>query len=187
MKATQCLRDEHQTILRVLECFSLALKDVKTSNAIDVPVFTDFIEFFRGYADKCHHCKEEDQLFPKMEAAGIPREGGPIGVMLTEHQEGRRLVGRLSELLPDAANGNPGAITSFLNHGASYLQLLRNHIDKEDHCLFGMAEQVVQGHQLVQLTNSYAEVEQRPDYCQRLERCKAIARDLCAKYNIPMV
>ncbi|MBL1218363.1 MAG: hemerythrin [Planctomycetes bacterium] len=187
MEATQCLRDEHQTILRVLSCLEAALKEARATGTVDTALFTDFIEFFRGYADKCHHCKEEDQLFPKMEAGGIPREGGPIGVMLTEHQEGRRLVGKLDELLPEAAAGNERAFNSFIEHGTEYLNMLRNHIDKEDHCLFGMADQVVQGQQLVQLTNSYAEVEQMPDYCQRLERCKAIARDLCAKYEVPLI
>jgi hemerythrin-like domain-containing protein len=35
------------------------------------------MEFLSVFADTCHHGKEEDFLFPGLEAAGIPNEGGP--------------------------------------------------------------------------------------------------------------
>jgi hemerythrin-like domain-containing protein len=69
-------------ILKVLDCFDLALQQARAGGTASREVFEPFLEFFRGFADKCHHCKEEDRLFPCMEARGIPREGGPIGVML---------------------------------------------------------------------------------------------------------
>jgi hypothetical protein len=53
--------------------------------------------FFRNFADRCHHSKEEDELFPKMVEHGIPKEGGPIGVMLMEHDQGRAFVRGMSE------------------------------------------------------------------------------------------
>jgi hemerythrin-like domain-containing protein len=34
------------------------------------------VGFINGFADKRHHAKEEDLLFPAMEKAGIPRTGG---------------------------------------------------------------------------------------------------------------
>ena len=52
------------------------------------------------FADKCHHGKEEDVLFPELEKAGIARQGGPIGVMLHEHVSGREFIRRMSEALP---------------------------------------------------------------------------------------
>jgi hemerythrin-like domain-containing protein len=34
--------------------------------------------FLKEFADRCHHGKEEDFLFPALEKAGIKKEGGPI-------------------------------------------------------------------------------------------------------------
>ena len=49
----------------------------------------DFGRFFRDFADKCHHGKEEDRLFVKMVEAGFLQNSGPIAVMLSEHDAGR--------------------------------------------------------------------------------------------------
>jgi hypothetical protein len=53
--------------------------------------------FFQQFADQCHHAKEEDVFFPVLKQRGIPEQGGPIGVMLHEHDLGRDCVGRMRE------------------------------------------------------------------------------------------
>ena len=58
-----------------------------------------FIGFLKEFADKCHHGKEEGLLFPAMVAAGIPDKGGPIGVMLAEHTQGRQFIRDMEESL----------------------------------------------------------------------------------------
>lgn len=58
---------------------------------VPVEPLEQLLNFFRVFADLCHHGKEEQYLFPALEAAGIPRESGPAGVMLAEHAEGPRL------------------------------------------------------------------------------------------------
>ena len=187
MDATKCLRDEHQVILRVLDCFEIALRGAGDTGKATKEVFGPFVEFFRGFADKCHHCKEEDRLFPCMEKKGIPREGGPIGVMLSEHQQGRMHVRTIAEHLDAADGGGEGATATILEHGRKYLDLLRQHIDKEDHCLFGMAEQVVRGDDLTDLTRAYGEAESEGDYQDTFTRCRAIADELAEAYNLPKV
>ena len=46
-------------------------------------------DFIRGFADGCHHQKEENVLFVRMQAAGLPASGSPVNVMLAEHELGR--------------------------------------------------------------------------------------------------
>ena len=62
---------------------------LESKEKVDPEHLEPIVEFFRVFADKCHHGKEEDLLFPEMEKAGVPKEMGPIGVMLAEHQQGR--------------------------------------------------------------------------------------------------
>jgi hypothetical protein len=118
-------------ILKVLDCFDIALQRARTSGAVSREVFEPFVDFFRGFADKCHHCKEEDRLFPCLEEKGIPREGGPIGVMLLEHQQGRQRVRTIADELESADAGDAVAIEAVLDQGQKFLELLRGHIDKK--------------------------------------------------------
>jgi len=105
--------------------------------------YAKIIEFIKGFADKCHHGKEEDILFPAMVNHGIPKEGGPIAVMLNEHQLGRIHIKSLSSAFEEFKCGNKLAINDIISSSMSYVWLLRNHIEKENNILFMMADKVL--------------------------------------------
>src|SRR5690606_29377030 len=88
----------------------------------------------------CHHHKEETILFPALEERGIPREGGPIGMMLFEHEEGRSYMRGMVEALELATEAPQAATPALFQNVAAYLRLLRQHIQKEDQILFSMAD-----------------------------------------------
>lgn len=139
---TRILRDEHDVILRGLHeletcCYLL-------DNSIPVPAETleDLLEFFRLYADRTHHGKEEDLLFPAMIARGFQREAGPIACMLHDHENNRLLVREMGEAVADYRRGNKQAIPRFVAVADRYVALLREHIHKENEILFVMAERV---------------------------------------------
>ena len=71
--AVDTLKSEHRIIEKVLDALELAA-------AREAPpgFYARAIDFLSAFADKCHHGKEEDRLFPCLERCGIPREGGPI-------------------------------------------------------------------------------------------------------------
>ena len=79
---TAVLRDEHRLILQVIDVLESLLNSGAADGEYDFDALDRCTSFFRLFADACHHGKEEDLLFPELEAKGIPREGGPIGVML---------------------------------------------------------------------------------------------------------
>jgi hemerythrin-like domain-containing protein len=97
-------------------------------------------EFLAIFVDKCHHGKEEEHLFPALERAGIPRERGPIGVMLAEHQQGRQLVALLNRAFQAYRSKEKDAGARVLKSTTEYCTLLTNHIEKENNVLFPMAE-----------------------------------------------
>ena len=57
----------------------------------------ELVYFLKIFGDKCHHGKEENYLFKELEKQRIPNEGGSIGVMLQEHQEGRMYIDLMSK------------------------------------------------------------------------------------------
>ena len=84
MTPTEELKHEHEVILLVLQGAErqAALRAPKQGN------LNELLDFFANFIDRCHHAKEERYLFPKMEERGVPNQGGPIGVMLSEHEVG---------------------------------------------------------------------------------------------------
>ena len=98
------------------------------------------IEFFKEFADNCHHRKEEDILFPALEEYGVPNEGGPIGVMLSEHVVGRENVKGMNDAIADIKEGKESASEEFVRYARDYIALLTEHIDKENNILFVMAD-----------------------------------------------
>ncbi|MEM2651428.1 MAG: hemerythrin domain-containing protein, partial [Candidatus Caldarchaeum sp.] len=94
---TQSLVRDHETILKAVNRLEERVEEWRRLNTVDVDSVKRFIEFARFFTDRCHHGKEERCLFPCMERRGIPREGGPIGVMLYEHELGRQLIKSLEQ------------------------------------------------------------------------------------------
>ena len=91
-EATALLKEEHDLILRGLTVLEKAAARLAAGQAVPVGVLQALVAFFRDFADRCHHGKEEAMLFPALESAGLPREGGPTGVMCFEHEQGRACV-----------------------------------------------------------------------------------------------
>ena len=155
--ATSRLREEHVVILGVAE----ALHELITAaeqGRWSFDAFADAITFIRLFADACHHGKEEDLLFPELEQAGLPRDRGPIAVMLEEHRQGRALARHMAEALPAAREGDDRARAVLRNAALGYVDLIRGHIAKEDNVLFNIADDAVQGPARRALCGAYAGV-----------------------------
>jgi hemerythrin-like domain-containing protein len=143
MKATQQLKDEHEGIKTMLSVMEKISDTIEKGMDLNIDHFSGIIEFLKGFADKCHHGKEEDILFPAMVNNGVPEKGGPIAVMLMEHQMGREYIKSMSEGLDSYRNGNKAAIKDMISFAMQYVDLLRNHIEKENNILFMMADWVI--------------------------------------------
>jgi len=85
MRPTEILMQEHRVIEQVLDCLERMAQRVEAGDELDLESAKQAIDFFRNFADRCHHGKEEDCLFPLLEQKGFSREQGPTGVMLHEH------------------------------------------------------------------------------------------------------
>ncbi|MCK9344072.1 MAG: hemerythrin domain-containing protein, partial [Massilibacteroides sp.] len=80
MKASEDLRKEHELIITTLNVLDKVVDKIELGEKVDATDLKDIVVFLSEFADKCHHGKEEGFYFPALERAGIPNEGGPIGV-----------------------------------------------------------------------------------------------------------
>jgi hemerythrin-like domain-containing protein len=177
-KPTEILSDEHRVIERVLSALE-QLTRLPLSDS--VARWQKALEFFRHFADQCHHFKEEKVLFPAMEARGIPNEGGPIGMMLAEHEEGRAHVRSMIAAIEQLETGNVAAQDLLLSHARAYVTLLREHIQKEDDILFRMADEVIPQGEQREILKRFEEHEAEEMGAGAHEKYLTIAQDLEAK------
>ncbi len=117
------------------------------------------MEFIQVFADKCHHGKEEDLLFKEMEAAGFPRDRGPVGVMLHEHEQGRGYVRNMKDGVAKLKAGDKKSALVIAKNAMDYVSLLSQHIEKEDNILYPMAEDRLPEAKLKELENEFEKVE----------------------------
>jgi hemerythrin-like domain-containing protein len=173
-RTTEVLSAEHRVIETVLDALEKLAREAENSALSD---WAKALDFFRNFADKCHHLKEEKLLFPALEEHGIPREGGPIGMMLAEHEEGRGYVRAMVAAL-EAAAQDPGARRILRKEATAYIRLLREHITKEDEVLFQMADNVLSAAEQQKLLRDFEEHESREIGVGFHEKYLGIAREL---------
>jgi hemerythrin-like domain-containing protein len=140
MDATENLMTEHRLIERVIEALNAFADAAARKSTDEKEELGRFVTFIRELADGVHHGKEEEILFAAMVEAGFPRHAGPIGVMLAEHDEGRRLVAVLRGLAEQAGPWSAEDRQALVEAAGGYGDLLRAHIRKEDEILYPMAE-----------------------------------------------
>lgn len=164
MTPTEQLKNEHQAIKLMLEIIS------RKVDKEDVP---DILEFFAVFVDKCHHGKEEDLLFPAMVEAGVPRDGGPISVMLDEHNLGRSYVKEVR-----------GANTQeeFAAAAKEEVILLTEHIEKEDNILYPIADMHLSKEKQEELLEQFKKVEEEKIGPGKHEEFHELLDRLCQKY-----
>jgi hemerythrin-like domain-containing protein len=159
MKATDDLRAEHRGIERMLAITEKAAQRLEAGKDVPSQVFVNAADFFRNFADKCHHGKEENELFPALEKAGIPRQGGPIGVMLSEHEQGRAYLKAMASAAERFAGQDASARKQLIDAARGYAGVLRAHIYKEDNILFPMADSAIPSAEAARLAVAFDKIE----------------------------
>jgi hemerythrin-like domain-containing protein len=152
---------EHEAVKTTLKILKRIGDDVAETGQISNPEhLAQLLDFFITFVDRCHHSKEEEQLFPALEEVGVSREGGPVGVMLKEHQQGRALVAEMKTALDQSKSGDKVAAQNLIQHANDYIMLLEFHIDKENNVLFPMAEKHLPKSKMDELKKGFDRIEE---------------------------
>jgi len=184
MRAIEILEQEHRVIEQVLACLDRMAEQAGQGRGLDPESAHDAVGFFRNFADRCHHGKEEDRLFPTLEARGFSPDAGPTAVMRQEHRQGRRLVAAIEASIDGAAAGHPDAVAEFVRAARLYGAMLRAHIQKEDHCLFPMVAQALGRADLEALAESFERVEREEIGADEHARWLRTADKLAARFGV---
>lgn len=184
MKATQELSTEHRSVLVALEILdkvTAAITEKKERAAEDLE---QLLDFFKGFVDECHHGKEEDVLFPELERRGVKRDGGPIGVMLAEHEVGREHVRAIADGLQRLRRGDDEAAAAISEHAQAFHDVLCEHIRKENDVLFPMADSLVPDDVDATIVEEFDVIERERVGEGKHEAYHAMLHDLKGRYGV---
>jgi hemerythrin-like domain-containing protein len=182
-KAIEVLMNEHRLIEQVLGSLETFASQVEEGLAPERPVLADFGTFLRGFADSCHHGKEEDILFQRMVERGFPRETGPVAVMLYEHEVGRGHVSAFRQVGDGTGLLTAAETRVVLENAGAFIPLLRAHILKEDRILYPMAVRLLTGPEMDAMEADFAAFEARMRADGSYDRLHGLADRLTAAFR----
>ena len=178
MQATEILKEEHRVIERVITSLEQATQRLERGERVRPGFFADAAQFVTGFADGCHHKKEEGVLFKAMVANGLPTEGGPVNEMLGEHEQGRAFTRAMREAAQRWEGGDASARQAVIRNAHGYAALLRQHIAKEDGILFPLADQVIPPAEQDRLSDGFEHIEHEETGAGVHEKYLALASHL---------
>jgi len=184
MKPTEELKADHRQIERMLAVLYALSGRLDASKEVPAEDLAGAVEFIQLFADRFHHGKEEDLLFPALEEAGMPRDAGPIGVMLGEHEMGRQFVRDLAKAVAKYGKNDKAAVPAIIENARGYAALLTQHICKEDNILFSLAESQLSEEKQAELEKAFAKVAEerigqgkRAELLELLDRLEKLCRE----------
>lgn len=149
---------EHEMIERAMAVLKSCLEDLDASSKNPVQM-TRALDFLLEFGDNIHNRKEEKYLFPHMESKGIPVKGGPLGVMLMEHQSERELLGSMIMKAKGIQYAPEEEKADYKNKGLEYLKIRAEHIWKENDVLFKMGVKVSGEEDNTELLEGFARID----------------------------
>lgn len=135
---TASLRRDHDLIEKVVRAMESTIQLLADGRQVPGSILLPAIDFATNFTDVCHHGKEEESLFPALEGAGMPKNMGPIAMMLLDHERSREMAARMED---DAKkyleSGDPAGLLASMKQ---YTEHITEHLWKENNRLFMMAE-----------------------------------------------
>ncbi|HEY0959208.1 MAG TPA: hemerythrin domain-containing protein [Novosphingobium sp.] len=177
--AIEMLTREHRTILCVIQGLGRLAQFVREGRDVDVAQLREAVAFMREFADRFHHAKEKDVLYPACIDYGLQLPGRPIAVLLGERQESRRLSDQLATSIKkygaDRAKARELAATAVDAIARLYL----HHIRDEERLVFPWVKRILPIKTRERLYVQFMEIDARnPPATQ--ERFQEFAQRLAA-------
>ena len=167
----QVLEQEHRLISKLLDALAKAVER-------DMPLgyYERAVQFIAVYANEFHHAKEEDILYRYLIDHGMPRDYGPLGIVLEEHDYGDEHVAAMRAQLE--AGDLPGLVETI----KMYVELLRQHVATEDDLLLPMGRAMLTEEEVAEVAGRFEGVA---DPEPSLKHYEDLVEQLGAEVEVP--
>jgi DUF438 domain-containing protein len=177
----ELLMTDHETTERV---FAAVEKAFAAPGGPSAGLVANLRTYLVEYVDRCHNLKEERTVFRFLERAGMPVQGGPVGVMLMEHAQAKALVGTLDATASAFLAGDKAALLDLHEAFTAYAELCKGHFWKENDILYPMAARLLDEATQADIVKGILAVEAElgPDTRERYYR---LAGEIIAAVELP--
>ena len=128
---------EHRLIERFVDVLKSKLSGIEKTKNVD-PIFIDqTVDFFRTYADRTHHGKEEDILFRDLARKNLSAEHEKVmNELVEEHIYARKMVENLVSYNDKYQEDDKADIKGIIESLKELIKFYPTHIFKEDKHFF---------------------------------------------------
>lgn len=137
MKPIGPMMRKHRLIERMLGQIDRELDRIKARQDADLALIETAVDFFRTYADRTHHGKEEEIYFRDLAKKDISDEHRTtLNELVEEHTYARGEVRALLASSQRYASGEAAAVEEIVGHLEKLVTFYPRHIEKEDKHFF---------------------------------------------------
>ena len=141
MKPRGPLMIEHRLIEKLAAAAQQEIGVMQAQRQANTLLIDTLVDFFRTYADRTHHGKEEEILFRDLAKKELsPEDARLMQELIEEHKFGRQTVSELVQAKADYMDGREGALQNILDKMTALLGFYPAHIAKEDKVFFPNSE-----------------------------------------------
>jgi hemerythrin-like domain-containing protein len=128
---------EHKLILQAVEAIKKKTDNSQTSQTVNPNDIGVIVDFFRTYADRFHHGKEEGLLFRALAQKKLNADDDKIMKdLMQEHAFARKTVTALEAAKESYTSGNKQAFQQVIEKLTTLTTFYPKHIEKEDEHFF---------------------------------------------------
>lgn len=182
MDAIENLVQEHRFIEELLASLETFADSLGKNPERERRAIRHYVHFFEELVDRCHHGKEENYLFVKMNSYGFQKEQGPVSAMLSEQGEGRDHLLALKAIGKGEGPPSREEQDVIKGHVLGYIMRIRPHMAREEDILFPMVSHSLPGFVLEELGRDFEEFDNKILPRGFHEKLRKIGADLCTVY-----
>ncbi len=174
---------EHEVIKLVLDAFRRAVARLDARGAFPAEDAGEFLQFFRQFADRCHHAKEEDLLFPLLLERDEIETRETIQCLFDEHVMLRNIIGKISAAVDSEGSVEAESAGVLAKNAGRYIEMLGSHIRKESCILFPTADKIMTKSDVESLRSAFNEVDMEESGAYRYQALLDSAKKLASAYG----
>jgi hemerythrin-like domain-containing protein len=137
------LRHEHRLIGRVIRALNSMCLQLQLGDRPPVEKLAAFVDFIQNFVNEFHHGNEERYLIPMLKRQEEFSGGFALAAIENEHKLETELTKELSYTLIEYQREGSQATQAFVNVAHEYAAHLMGHMQREDHLLFRVADDVL--------------------------------------------
>ncbi|MBL7922698.1 MAG: hemerythrin domain-containing protein [Bacteroidia bacterium] len=164
-KTIELLYEEHANIINAIDIVKQLKPLISQNTERYEELCHELLDYFRDYADRYHHHKEELILFPLMSKKNELLGEGVVAEMFSQHTEFREMTSNIRVALSEKQ------YTSAQKQLEEYTEALLDHIAVENDELFVIAESLFSEDELDKMYFGFRDVDAQigADAKQKLE------------------